>query len=88
MRSRELNVYCKGAALSQQGLAMGAQATAEQDLTSMRATFSETRRAHESLTKSLEAERARADKAATELKQARADAAAAKKVRCGCCAPC
>ena len=63
---------------------MGAQVAAEQEVTSMRATFSETRRAHESLTKSLEAERARAEEAAKELKQARADAAAARKVLTGC----
>ena len=47
----------------------------------MRAMLSETRRAHESLTKALEAERSRAEEAAKELKQAQADAAAAKKVR-------
>lgn len=81
----ELAGYCAGAALSQAWLAMGAQVSAEQDLTSTRATFSETRRAHESLTKTLEAEKARAEEAAKELKQARADAAAAKKVRSGCC---
>ena len=64
---------------------MGAQVTAEQELTSMRAMLSETRRAHESLTKTLEAERSRAEEATKELKQAQADAAAAKKVRHGCC---
>ena len=50
----------------------------------MRAMLAETRRAHESLTKTLEAERSRAKEATQELKLAHADAAAAKKVRCGC----